>query len=204
MRFIVHPVTALVVVLLLGAAGAFGIATNRTFGYVLLVLAALVLVIVIGAWWRRHDWRVQWPLTNAPKAAAPVRGMDYRLAFSRLQHENQQQMQELNLFGGDAPARKYRKQVDDAFPDVLVGAADQIRQLVDYAYRHPFVDVPLTCAHLPGDEANVYTVDLYPISYVFKRPFGEASIIQTRLRKLVDDAKQDAYNDAKLKPPESS
>ena len=70
MGLIGHPITALIVALLIGVASAFGFATNPAFGYLLLGLSVLVFLVAVGECLRRKGWRLQSPLTSAPKAVA--------------------------------------------------------------------------------------------------------------------------------------
>jgi hypothetical protein len=70
MGLIGHPITALIVALLIAVASAFGFANDKRFGFGLLVLAGIVLVVAVVEWWRREDWHLQWPVTKARKPAA--------------------------------------------------------------------------------------------------------------------------------------
>jgi hypothetical protein len=194
-RLIVSPVTALIVALGLGVAAAFGFASNPTFGVALLVLALLVLVVAVVEWLRRNGWRLQSPLTRVPKALAG--GMDYRLEFSRLQHERQQLQLELTDWGGDRAARKYLKRAYDTLPLLRVDFANNVAHLLYAAYQKPFTDFAVELKELDDGTA---TVALPAVNREVNLPSDQAIMVQRHLRKLIEDAKNDRTKETGLSP----
>ncbi len=76
MRFIGHPATAIVVVLLLAVAAPFGFANDKKYGFLLLGLAGVVLVIAVVEWSHRPGWgttlgHAVWQAINVFRRSVP-------------------------------------------------------------------------------------------------------------------------------------
>ncbi len=201
-RVVADPLSAVILSLVLGACSVFGFSRAVRFGYGLLAVAGVVAVIAVVEWWRREHIRLRWPIAKA-KPAPPEQVMDFVREWRLSEFKSHELLTQLQEWGRDAPARKYWKQVLDTFPDLTIGSARNIFDLVYLAYQKPFTEIPLKCERDPDqhDEPDFYKVDLYPISFVFVRRFGEGTILRSRIRQLVEGAKQDACTDARLTPP---
>jgi len=195
LRLIVSPLTALIAALVFALATPFGFASDKRFGFLLLGLTVAVLIIAIVEWWRRHHWRLQWPLTSAVKAA--IGGMDYRREFSLLQHQNQQLVQELTVWGGDRAARKYLKQAYDMLPLLTVDFANNVAHVLYAAYQKPFTNFPVELLDLPDGTSSV---TLPAVNRAVNLPRDQATMIQRHLLKLIEDAKNDRTKETGLSP----
>ena len=193
LRVIVSPVTALIAGLVFALATPFGFASDKRFGFFLLGLTVAILIVAIVEWWRRHHWRLQWPLTSAAKAVSS--GMDYRREFSLLQHQNQQLVQELTVWGGDRAARKYLKQAYDTLPLLRVDFANNVAHLLYAAYQKPFTEFAVELKELDDGTA---TVALPAVNREVNLPRDQAIMVQRHLRKLIEDAKNDRTKETGL------
>ena len=197
LRVVASPVTALVVTILLAVAAAFGIANNKTFGYVLLGLAVVVMVIAVVEWGRGKGWRLQWPVTKAPKPVPLPGGMDFRKEWSLSQHEIQDLKTQLMVWGNDRASRKYMKQVFDMLPLLSVDFAKNVATLLYAAYQKPFTNFAVELKEL---EDGTATVALPAVNREVNLPREQAIMIQRHLRQIIEDAKNDRTRETGLKP----
>jgi hypothetical protein len=201
-RFISHPVVALLTALVL--AGLTRFLNNPILDLALWLLAAIVLGMAFGeAIGKRHSVA---PASGLQARAHPGFVAAYRRALLQSGREttldtgrDDALANELRKWRPDGKAGELKARVYSEMPNLTIREADQLWPFLLYIYENPFTDVDLKPVEGNSTGSCLGTIHLSPVSsFTIERPCGVATILWGFLDQMVTRVRNEAYSDAKL------
>jgi len=106
------------------------------------------------------------------------------------------------MASAQSKADELRARVYSQMVNLTIREADQFWQFLWYVYQNPFTEVNLKPVEGNSTGSCLGEIHLSPVStFTISRPCGDATILWGSLDQMVTRVRNEAYSDARLKPP---